>query len=93
MEIYTFDQETTEFSRLTQSFGYDAEGSYSPDGNWITFTSMRDAYNRELSEDERKQLEVDPSYFAEIYIMKSDGSQQQRLTEVNGYDGGPFFFP
>ena len=93
MEIYTFDQATTEFSRLTQAFGYDAEGSYSPDGNWITFTSMRDAYNRELSEDERKQLEVDPSYFAEIYIMKADGTQQQRLTEVNGYDGGPFFSP
>ena len=46
MEIYVFDQETSELSLLTTAFGYDAEGSYSPDGNWITFTSMRDAYNR-----------------------------------------------
>jgi len=27
---------------------------------------MRDAYNRPLSAEEQKQLEVDPSYFAEI---------------------------
>ena len=52
---------------------------------------MRDAYNRELSAAEKKQLETDPSYFAEIYIMKADGSGQKRLTNVAGYDGGPFF--
>ena len=35
--------------RLTTARGYDAEGSYSPDGQWIVFTSMRDAYNRPLN--------------------------------------------
>ena len=93
MEIYTFDQDTGEYARLTDVYGYDAEGSYSPDGEWLVFTSMRDAYNRELSQDERKQLELDPSYFAEIYIMRADGSGQRRLTDVVGYDGGPFFSP
>ena len=34
-----------------------------------------------------------PSYFAEIYIMRADGSGQRRLTNVPGYDGGPFFTP
>ena len=52
---------------------------------------MRDVYARPLKEAEKKQLEVDPSYFAEIYIMRADGSDQKRLTTVNGYDGGPFF--
>jgi hypothetical protein len=28
---------------------------------------------------------------AEIYVMRADGSNQQRLTNVWGYDGGPFF--
>ena len=54
---------------------------------------MRDAYNRPLSDAEKKQLEVDPSFFAEIYIMRADGSGQKRLTTVNGYDGGPLFSP
>ena len=54
---------------------------------------MRDAYNRTLTDAEQKQLDVDPSFFAEIYIMRADGSGQRRLTNVNGYDGGPFFSP
>ena len=97
-EIYTYTPGATPaapptYMRLTNARGYDAEGSYSPDGQWIAFTSMRDAYNRTLSAEEQKQLEVDPSYFAEIYIMRADGSGQKRLTNVPGYDGGPFFSP
>ena len=84
-------RENRRLRRLTTARGYDAEGSYSPDGQWIVFTSMRDAYNRPLSDAEKKQLETDPSYFAEIYIMRADGSGQKRLTNVPGYDGGPFF--
>jgi Tol biopolymer transport system component len=52
---------------------------------------MRDACNRPLSDADKKQLETDPSYFAEIYIMRADGSGQRPLTSVAGYDGGPFF--
>jgi Tol biopolymer transport system component len=93
MEIYAVSEKTKEIQRLTNVRGYDAEASYSPDGQWIVFSSMRDAYNRTLSAAEQKQLEVDPSFFGEIYIMRADGSGQRRLTTVNGYDGGPFFSP
>jgi Tol biopolymer transport system component len=93
MEIYVYAEKTKALTRLTNARGYDAEGSYSPDGQWIVFSSMRDAYNRTLSDAEKKQLEVDPSFFGEIYIMKADGSGQKRLTNVTGYDGGPFFSP
>jgi Tol biopolymer transport system component len=92
-EIYAYAEKSRKYTRLTNARGYDAEASYSPDGQWIAFTSMRDAYNRPLSAAEQKQLEVDPSYFAEIYIMRADGSGQKRLTSVTGYDGGPFFSP
>ena len=44
-------------TRLTNARGYDAEASYSPDGQWIVFSSMRDAYNRALTDAEKKQLE------------------------------------
>ncbi|MBZ5559630.1 MAG: hypothetical protein LAO77_20370 [Acidobacteriia bacterium] len=91
MDIYAYNEKTKAMKRLTTARGYDAEGSYSPDGQWIVFTSMRDAYNRTLTDAEKKQLETDPSYFAEIYIMRADGSGQKRLTTAVGYDGGPFF--
>jgi hypothetical protein len=50
---------------------------------------MRDAYSRPLTDREKKSLDQNPSYFAEIYIMRADGSGQKRLTSVAGYDGGP----
>lgn len=93
MEIWVADAETGELVRLTEVPGYDAEASYSPDGAWIVFSSMRDGYERELGEEERKILEANPSYFGEIYIMRADGSEQKRLTHEPGYDGGPFFSP
>ena len=92
MDIYAVAMAGGEPRRLTDARGYDAEGAYSPDGEWIVFASTRDAFNRELSERERNLLEVDPAYFGEIYLMRADGSEQTRLTNVPGYDGGPFFF-
>src|SRR5438034_3656060 len=91
MDIYTYNQKTGAMKRLTTARGYDAEGSYSPDGRWIVFSSMRSAYDHPLNDKEKKTLEENPSNFADIYIMRADGSDQKRLTNVWGYDGGPFF--
>jgi Tol biopolymer transport system component len=93
MEIYAYKEGTKSLTRLTSARGYDAEAGYSPDGQWIVFSSTRLAYDHPLSETEKKLLETDPSFFAEIYIMKADGSSQKRLTTTPGYDGGPFFTP
>src|SRR5215831_11881626 len=91
MDIYAYSEKTGRLKQLTNALGYDAEGSYSPDGQWIVFSSMRDAYNRTLDDREQKMLAENPSYFAEIYLMRADGSAQRRLTNAPGYDGGPFF--
>ncbi|MCA9075499.1 MAG: PD40 domain-containing protein [Planctomycetaceae bacterium] len=42
MDIYTVNADGTDLQRLTDSEGYDAEGSYSHDGKQIVFTSTRD---------------------------------------------------
>ncbi len=91
MEIWVAAADGGGLTRLTDERGYDAEGSYSPDGEWIVFASTREAFQRELSEEEAKILEINPAYFGEIYIMRADGSEQRRLTDAPGYDGGPFF--
>lgn len=94
MDIFSSNRDGTNLKQLTDAHGYDAEGSYSPDGRYIVFCSLRHAYPKsDLSPRDLKQLEVDPSYFGEIYIMNADGSNQKRLTDWDGYDGGPFFTP
>ena len=97
-ELTALDRATGEFTQLTNAKGYDAEGSYSPDGQWIAFASNRSGYsdglNEEgLSDEDRKKFENDLAWAMDIYIMKSDGSQVKRLTDTPGYDGGPFFSP
>ena len=93
-DIFSGRRDGRRLQRLTRAPGYDAEASYSPDGDMIVFCSIRDAYPLDkLSEKDRKRMEVDASYFGELYIMNADGGAAQRLTDWPGYDGGPFFSP
>ncbi len=92
-DLVEFNTTTSQTQRLTDSIGYDAEGSYSPDGKWICFASNRRAYSGELTQEEQKLFEVDPASAMDLYLMHSDGSQVKRLTTAIGYDGGPFFSP
>ena len=92
-EIYQTDLDSGALKRLTHHRGYDAEASYSPDGQWIVFASNRQAYQRQLSATETQRLQQDPAYFMDLYIMDREGKQVRQLTTVPGYDGGPFFSP
>ena len=78
---------------LTKTRGYDAEGSYSPDGQWIAFASNRHAYTGPMPPEQQEKFDRQKSWAMEIYLMRADGSEVKRLTDVPGYDGGPFFSP
>ena len=90
-DIYQANSDGSDLVNLTNTSGYDAEGSYSSDGSKILFASNREAYGRLLSQAEQKLFEDDSSYFMDLYIMNADGSNVQKLTNSPGYDGGPFF--
>lgn len=93
-EIYSAKPDGTEMRRLTESPGYDAEASFSPDGSLIVFSSTRGTYPLEqLSPEDRARFDKDPAYYADLYVMKADGSGVRRVTDTPGYDGGPFFSP
>ncbi|QDT09386.1 M28 family peptidase [Planctomycetes bacterium K23_9] len=82
-----------QYKRLTNAKGYDAEASYSPDGSQIVFASNRNVFTKELSQREKEMFEREPSYMIDLFIMNADGTNVRQLTDVRGYDGGPFFSP
>ena len=90
-EIYAADSDGSNLVNLTHAAGYDAEGSYSPDGRTILFASNREAYARPLSKVEQGLLDDDAAYFMDLYVMDADGSNVKQLTFSPGYDGGPFY--
>lgn len=73
-EIYRMDLDGTSLQQLT-SGGNNLAPSFSPEGDWITFTSYRDRYRDENG--------------CEIYIMRLDGSQVTRLTDNTTCDWQP----
>ena len=92
-DIYEYDLQTKQYRKLTDARGYDAEGSWSPDGSLIAFASNRSAYEEDLTPEDRQKFETDPAWANEIYIANADGTNVKRLTTTPGYDGGPFFSP
>jgi Tol biopolymer transport system component len=70
---------------LTNNNAYDAECAFSPDGQWIVFA-------RKVG-DEPAPATTKPIPNLDLFAMRSDGTREVRLTNVPGYDGGPFFSP
>ncbi|MQC26839.1 MAG: hypothetical protein DWG76_05255 [Chloroflexi bacterium] len=77
-EIYLFDLAGDNLRPIT-SGGNNLAPSFSPDGQWITFTSYRDNYRINLG--------------CEIYIMRVDGSDIRRLTDNDICDWQPRWGP
>ncbi len=92
-ELFVYDPKTKTSKNLTNTLGYDAEGSFSPNGQWIAFASNRAAFTEKLSKADQQRFDKDRALFMDIYIMKADGTEIKRLTTARGYDGGPFFSP
>lgn len=77
MEIFEANRDGTELKRLTNSPGYDAEGSYSPDGKHIVFCSNRSG---------PKNLEL-------YIMDADGKNVRQLTQAPGCYNGGPFFSP
>lgn len=92
-ELVEWNRKTGETKKLTSNEGYDAEGSYSPDGEHIVFASNRRAFEGKLSPREQAIFQEDPASAIDLYLMKRDGSEVRQITDTFGYDGGPFFSP
>jgi TolB protein len=77
-EIILVGEDGSLLKQITNG-GNNLAPNYSPDGGWIAFTSYRDNYRDNNG--------------CEIYIMRADGSQVQRLTENSYCDWQPNWGP
>ncbi|MEW5853931.1 MAG: hypothetical protein AB2A00_34470 [Myxococcota bacterium] len=66
MDLFEVDLDGKNITRLTTNPGYDAEGSYSPDGKRILFTSLRegdlDLYIQDVGKEAATRLTTTPGY-------------------------------
>jgi len=87
-EIYTIKPDGTGLRRLTTSPGVDGHSIWSPDGDWIMFSSARLGFK-----DERPLLERIPQPYGELFVMRADGSQLRQLTDNQWEDATPAWMP
>ena len=81
-------------TRLTDSFGYDCQPRFTPDGNWILFCSYKPERETEKAQyrNALKQGLVSTDRF-EINIMRKDGSERKQLTDLNAISLSPYKHP
>ena len=92
-DVFDADLQGEQLKNLTNTRGYDAEASWSPDGKLIVFSSNRHAYAEPLSEVAAALFAHDPGALLDLYMMNADGTNVRRLTDTLGTDGGAFFSP
>jgi TolB protein len=78
-ELYLMNPDGSDLHQITPAGGNSQGPSFSPDGQWVAFTAYFDAPNNNNG--------------CEIYIIRIDGSDLQRLTENKYCDWQPRWGP
>jgi TolB protein len=81
-ELYVMDTTGANIRRLTTNDNFEDAPDWSPDGKKIIF-----------SKDVIPSSDTVSKSNGEIFIMDADGSNERRLTNRPGFDGGPHFSP
>jgi Tol biopolymer transport system component len=87
-DIFTMSPDGTHIKQLTTTPGNDSHSSWSPDGKYILWSSARYGFK-----DEAPLYDNSFQPFAQIFIMKADGSDQRALTHSRWEDSMPAIVP
>jgi Tol biopolymer transport system component len=86
-EIFTIRPDGSGLRRLTSARGNDAHMGWSPDGEWIVFSSSRMGFKDE------SLYTTAPQPYGDLFVMKKDGTDVRQLTDNQWEDGAPAWQP
>ncbi|MBE0550798.1 MAG: PD40 domain-containing protein [Ignavibacterium sp.] len=93
-ELYVMDIDGLNQTRLTFEKGYDGGAFFSQDGSKIVFRASRPKTEAELADyEELANNGLFRPSILEIYVMNSDGSDIQQVTNFGKASFAPFFHP
>ena len=87
-EVYTIHPDGTGVRRLTRTPGNDGHCVWSPDGQWLLFSSSRMGFK-----DEGPLFDGIPQPYGELFVMRADGSDVKQLTDNQWEDATPAWQP
>ena len=86
-KVFTIRPDGKDVSQLTHTHGNDSHVSWSPDGKRLAFSSSRMGFKDEALNTNAPQPEGD------IFIMRFDGTQVEKLTDNQWEEGGATWQP
>ena len=86
-EVFTIRPDGKDLRQLTDTPGNEAHLAWSPDGQRLAFASTRMGFKDEAL------YSGAPQPYGEIFVMRSDGTQLEQLTDNQWEDGGPAWQP
>ncbi len=85
--LYLIRPDGTGLRKLTDSPG-DAHSIWSPDGQWVVFSSALMGFK-----DERALSETIPQPYGELFMIRPDGTGLRQLTDNQWEDATPAWMP
>jgi TolB protein len=82
-ELFSIRADGKQLRRLTYSPGNEGHCTFSPDGEWIVFSSTRMGFKDEAPYTDS------PQPYGELFVMRYDGTDVQQLTDNQWEDATP----
>lgn len=86
-ELFTIRPDGTDLRRLTFAPGNEAHCAWSPDGEWLLFSSSRVGFKDEAVYSDS------PQPYGELFVMRYDGTEARQLTDNQWEDATPAWQP